>query len=312
MNIDDYSITMPGRIVEYFPETQTATVKISNDRTYSTDTDDESQVTPSFLYDVPVFTSGGGFWHITFPIKTDDPCLLSFSQFGYDHWLFKNEDSAGVRDDGHPQAWTEREFDLADGFAQVGWNNIPTAIADYHATDAEFRNVDRDQRIALQENGDIHIKTGTTTITMNPSGDITINTDTNITANVGGNMTANVTGDMTNIVGGNMTSNVTGDSTTTCVNSTVTASASALISTPAATIDAPLTTITGNLLIGGAIGAGGAGIPAGGGSVFSGPMETDNTITTSDVITGSNVVSGGKSVNGHTHSNPEGGSTGPF
>jgi len=289
MDIEDYSITMPGRIIEYFPETQTATVKISNDRTYSTDADDEIQVTPSFLHDVPVFTSGGGLWHITFPIKADDPCLLSFSQFGYDHWLFKNEDAAGIRDDGHPQAWTKREFDLADGFAQVGWNNIPTAIADYHATDAEFRNVDRDQRIALQENGDVHIKTGSTTITMNPSGNITINTDGDLTANVGGNMTAAVTG----------------DSTTTCVNSTVTASAAALISTPAATIDAPLTTITGNLLIGGAIGAGGASLPPGGGSVFSGPIQTDDTIIATGEIT-----SGSVTLTGHTHAeNGTGGGT---
>jgi hypothetical protein len=155
MNIDDYNIIKPGHIVEYFPETQTATVKIANDRTYSSSVADDKTVAPGLLYDVPTFTPGGGNYHITFPIKAGDTCLLTFSQFGYDHWFVNNEDAAGIRSDGKPQPWTYRKFDLADGFCQVGWNNIPTAISDYSATDSEWRNVDRKQHIALKEDGEI-------------------------------------------------------------------------------------------------------------------------------------------------------------
>jgi hypothetical protein len=298
MNTEDYSIIMPGRIVEYFPETQTATVKISNDRTFSTVEETDQQVVRELLYDVPVFTPGGGFWHLTFPIKTDDPCLINFSQFGYDHWLFDNEDAAGIRDDGQPQPWTARRFSLDDGFAQVGWNNIPTKIAGYHPTDAEFRNVDREQRVALKEDGHVHIKTGTTTIDLAPSGHITMHTDTNMDIDVGGDFTANISG--------NMTANVTGDSTTSCTNSTVTATAAASVIAPAGiNLTAPVTTVSGILLVGGAIGAGGSPAPASG-AVISGPIES------TDVVTATNVISGGKSLNGHTHTNPEGGNTGGF
>ena len=297
MNTEDYSIIMPGRIVEYFPETQTATVKISNDRTFSTVEETDQQVVRELLYDVPVFTPGGGFWHLTFPIKTDDPCLINFSQFGYDHWLFDNEDAAGIRDDGHPQPWTERRFSLDDGFAQVGWNNIPTAIADYNPTDAEFRNVDRDQRVSLLEDGQIHIKTGSTTINLTKDGDIDINTDTNITATVGGNMTANVTGDT---VVNCANANVTAQTSTTLTSPTVD-----IVAATGVTMTTPLVTMTGNLLLGGALGSGGAGVPASG-AVIDGPIESTDTMTATDVI------SGGKSVNGHTHSNPEGGNTGGF
>jgi len=214
MKLDDYHIIMPGRIIEYFPEDQTATVKISSDRIFSNYTEDESQVTPGVLKDVPVFTAGGGGWHTTYPIKPGNTCLINFSQFGYDHWFVNDEDRAGVRADGHPQPWTRRKFSLDDGFAQVGWNNLPNAIQDYNATDAEFRNADREQRVSLLEDGNLLIKTGTTTINLAPSGDITVNTDTAI-----------------NVV---------------CDTATVTAATST-------TIDTPETTITGNVLIEGTL-----------------------------------------------------------
>tara|TARA_R110000744_G_scaffold208461_13_gene327203 strand:+ start:6074 stop:6850 length:777 start_codon:yes stop_codon:yes gene_type:complete len=172
--MNDYHFEMPGRIVEYFPSTQTATVKISNDRTFDTSSDTDMQVTPGLLYDVPVFTSGGGGWHTTYPIKANDPCKLSFSQFGYDHWLYDNSDAAGIRADGHPQPWTRRKFDLNDGFAQVGWNNIPTAISGYSANDAEFRNADNSQRVTLKAAGHIEIVSGSTTIVLSKDGEVTI------------------------------------------------------------------------------------------------------------------------------------------
>ena len=65
MNFDDYNFTKPGHIVEYFPVTQTATVRISNDTTYSTSFNDDLTVVPVLLYDVPTFTPGGGNYHIS-------------------------------------------------------------------------------------------------------------------------------------------------------------------------------------------------------------------------------------------------------
>ena len=298
MNIEKQFICLAGRIVEYFPATQTATVKLSEDRTYSTPQSDDVQTGHPLLHDVPVYTSGGGTWHITFPIKEGDTCLMHFSQSGYDHWLFKDEDSAGKNTDGHPMPWTKRKFNCDDGFAQVGWNNIPRAIPEYSGTDAEFRNQDRNQRVTLLEDGQIHIKTGTTTINLKPDGDIDINTDANLNATVGGNMT----------------STVTGNSVVTCETAEVTANTSSTVTSPAidmnaatgVTMTTPLCTITGNLLLGGALGSGGAAVPASG-AVITGPLES------TDVVTATNVVSGGKSVNGHIHGNGNNGSpTDPF
>ena len=297
MKLSKAFICIAGRIVEYFPATQTATIKLSNDRTFSTPVEDEVQVKEPLLYDVPVYTSGGGTWHTTFPIKVGDTCLMHFSQSGYDHWLFKDADGAGVDTDGKAMPWTKRMFSCTDGFAQVGWNNIPRAIPEYSATDAEFRNQDRNQRVTLLENGQIHIKTGTTTINLKPDGDIDINTDANLNATVGGNMT----------------STVTGNSVVTCETAEVTANTSSTVTSPAidmnaatgVTMTTPLCTITGNLLLGGALGSGGAAVPASG-AVITGPLES------TDTVTATNVISGGKSVNGHSHTNPEGGTTGPF
>jgi hypothetical protein len=212
MNFDDYNFTKPGHIVEYFPVTQTATVQISNDRTYSTTSDDDLTVTPSYLYDVPTFTPGGGNFHMTFPIKAGDPCLLSFSQFGYDHWFVNNEDAAGIRSDGYPQPWTNRKFNLADGFCQVGWNNLKTTIDGYLADGSEWRNVDRTQRIALQENGNIEVVAGTSTLVMTKDGVVTVTAPTtaiigNLTVDGTIAATGGISTDATVIATGEVTGN---------------------------------------------------------------------------------------------------------
>lgn len=179
MSIAGYEFQKPGKIVEYFPLTQTATIKICNDRTYSNSEESKVQKTPGLLYDVPVYTSGGGSWHLTFPIKEGDSCLLSFSQFGYDHWLWEDKDAAGFDENGNTQPWTDRKFDLADGFAQVGWNNIPTAVENYSPEDVELRNAASDQKLTLSDNT-IKITSGATTITITKDGGIDIQAGSNV------------------------------------------------------------------------------------------------------------------------------------
>lgn len=281
MKLDDYNIIMPARIVEYFPANQTATVKICNDITTSNSTEDEIQTEPAHLYNVPVFTGGGGGWHITFPVKPDDTCLLNFSQFGYDHWLYKDADKAGVRAGGNVQPWTRRRFSLADGFAQVGWNNIPRAIDSYQSADAEFRNVDRAQRVTLKESGDIEVITGTTKITLS-SDSVTIDSDSTVnvntaTANVTATTAANITAPMTTI---------DGDLTVTGL-STLTGAVSAV-----ASVTTPLCT-AGTV----AAGAGAVTLSAAG-AASSAPM------------TATEFTAGGVTLTGHTHAeNGDGGGT---
>lgn len=262
MDINDYSILKPGRIVEYFPETQTATVKISNDRQFANSKGKDGQITPGLLYDVPTFTAGGGGWHMTFPIKAGDTCLLSFSQFGYDHWFVNNEDSAGVRDDGHPQPWVNRVFNLADGFAQVGWNTLRTAIADYSGADAELRNADREQRITLKEAGNIEIVAGTTTMVLSPDGTIAVDSDTSVSI--------------------------------TSPQQTITA-------TTKVDIVSPLVTMSGNLQVAGAIGGGGAAPTTGINMTGGGTFSADITAAGKSVATHTHLSNGnGNQTNGPT------------
>ena len=174
-----YSIILPARIVEYFPEDQTATVQVSAEVIYNSSDSLAEPKSRVPLEGVPVHTPFGGGWSMTMPIKQGDTCLMLFSQIGYDHWLYDDLDEAGTLAN-VPKPWLGRQFNDDDGFCFVGVNTLPRAIADYQADDAEFRNVDREQRISLVADGSLHIKAGTTTINLTSSGAITVTTSANV------------------------------------------------------------------------------------------------------------------------------------
>ena len=144
----------PGRIVTYDAETQTASIIISAERVFS-NTDGLLQTIPrTMLEDVPVHTSSGGGWAVTFTILPGDTCLVALSAVGYDHWLFKDKDSGGTIA-GQPAPQLQRSFDENDGFAIVGMNTLPRAVADLSTDGSEWRNADRTQRIHLKADGSI-------------------------------------------------------------------------------------------------------------------------------------------------------------
>jgi hypothetical protein len=189
MKWDDYSIVMPGRIIEYFPANQTATVLISAKRVYNSATESQEQVESGLLYDVPVHTTAGGTYALTLPIQPLDTCLLLFSQFGYDHWLWQDKDEAGEFS-GNPSPWQRRVFSKKDGLALVGFNPVPRAIPNYSPTDAEFRNLDLDQFLSLRANGDIDIEgpaDASLTIAVSYTVDVPVTTwtgDINLTGDI--------------------------------------------------------------------------------------------------------------------------------
>jgi len=170
---DRYCYNLPGRIVEYFPDTQTATVKICVEKTYGDTEVEASKVTREDLRDVPVHTPGGGGWHVTFPIKEGDTCQLTFSQIGYDYWLFNDKDESGTLS-GLPKPHLYRQFSEEDGYALVGYNTLPRAVQDYSEVHSQWRNEDASQKISLNEDLSIDIKAGTTTINITKDGTIAI------------------------------------------------------------------------------------------------------------------------------------------
>ena len=142
----------PGRIVTYYAETQTADIIISAERVFS-NTDGLLQTVPrTMLQGVPVHTSSGGGWAITFDIQPGDTCLIALSAVGYDHWLHKDKDSGGTVA-GQPAPQLQRSFDENDGFAIVGLNTIPRAVANLSTDGSQWRNADRTQHIHLKADG---------------------------------------------------------------------------------------------------------------------------------------------------------------
>lgn len=171
----DLSIIYPGRILEYFPETQTATVKISSEVFYDTSDNIDEIAERTKLHNVPVHTPSGGGWAVTFPIKEGNSCVLIFSQEGYDHWLYDDSDTAGL-DAGRPSPWLKREFSEDDGFALVGFNTLPQAIQSYSATASQWRNNDATQVISLNPDNSIDI-TSNAPVTINCTA-ATVNSET--------------------------------------------------------------------------------------------------------------------------------------
>ena len=110
LNIEDSLIIIPGRIVSYDWETQSAEVEISAERVFSSKSGMhlDKWVT---LENVPVhFPSGGGYM-MTFPVDKGDSCLLHFSQVGVDHWLYEDKDKGGKfygRPAPHRAGWSRR------------------------------------------------------------------------------------------------------------------------------------------------------------------------------------------------------------
>lgn len=159
-NWEDYSIIMPGRITEYFPADQTASIQISSSHISSSATTLQRQEKNAVLFDVPVHTASGGGYAMTFPIAVGDTCLIMFSQFGYDHWLHLDQDNEGELF-GRPAPWTGRKFSIRDGLALVGFNTLPRAVQSYDPAHSQWRNIDAGQLISLDDSGDIRVLTPT-------------------------------------------------------------------------------------------------------------------------------------------------------
>jgi hypothetical protein len=173
INNDQMLINMPGRIVEFFPEDQTATVKICVEKTFANSDTEAGTITRGLLHDVPVHVSQGGGWAMTHPITAGDTCDLMFSQVGYDYWLFLDKDESGTLA-GLPKPHLKRSFSEEDGYALVGFNPLPRAIQGYSADSSQWRNVDSEQMISLNEDLSITIKAGTTTVQITKDGTVAI------------------------------------------------------------------------------------------------------------------------------------------
>ena len=187
----------PATIISFDPAKQVATCKLAIESYYTGIDYSYKKLDAVDLVDVPVQFPQGGGWDITFPVKPNDPCLVMFSQRGYDHWLYEGKLETGIDEDGNPASEHYRCFSPRDAICILGIRPIPNAIPQFQSEDMDIRNEARTQRITLKANGDIEVAT-TANVIVNAStatvtaSSTTINGDVAINGNVSlnGSMTA--------------------------------------------------------------------------------------------------------------------------
>lgn len=168
-----------------------------------------------------------------------------------------------------------RTHDLSDAFALVGVNSKPNALPSFNANDVEVRDRARGVRTTWKHDGTIENVNGAGSTVLDPAGKFTINAPGGVLINA---PTTEHTG------------NVQTDGNTTINGTTLSKG-----------------TITGQA------GMGITGAPSGGGASvqITGNITQTGSLTASGTITGTtDVIGGGKSLKTHTHSDPQGGTTG--
>ena len=175
----DLNTSMVGSIVEFFPETQTATVKLHMNQFVKTLSRSYKPLPIPDLLDVPVhFVQAGGFI-ITVPIKPNDDCIVFFTQKGIEQWLYRGESEYLVTD-GRPEEAAYEDFEMSNALCIVGMNSLVHNTANFNVDGLELRNVGRDQRITLNSDKSIEIATPTDVVvtcanlTATATGDLTI------------------------------------------------------------------------------------------------------------------------------------------
>lgn len=243
-DFDRYSYILNGRVVVFYPEDQTADIKICVERQFSNSQNSRSLKPREILLKVPCQTPSGGGWSMTMPITEGDTCILFFNQVGYDHWLFEDKDEGGMVA-GDPVPHLDRHFDENDGYALVGLNTIPRAIKDYHATNSEWRGPDSAlQVIRLKPDHHIEIESSVQVTVVAPS--VLVQCDDAVVEATTVDVLASDSASLT------------------CATAEVAATTSATVTAPILDLECaneinattPLLNLSGNLVVGGTIASG--------------------------------------------------------
>lgn len=187
--------------------------------------------------DVPLMIYSGtkGGARVTVPVVAGDTVMLLCSDRDYGNLLDSTVDTDSVF--------------LSDEIEPLGL--YPIMAIPCFFTEPEGEPIDT---------SNIVIENGSTKITVKPSGDIDMETDANINMKTGGDITADVGGDISASVLGNVSANVSGNvsasvlgniDVTVAGNTNITSTASVTVSGATITVDSPLTTFTGGILVAG-------------------------------------------------------------
>lgn len=167
-HMKDVHTALPGKIVEFNSENQTASVQLLIRRIFKGD----KEVDLPQLISVIVWQARAGGFNITFPVKPDDECLVLFSERSLDKW-FKNGDIQTPND--------FRMHSLSDAICLVGMSSEPKIISGYDPENLQIRNEENDQSVTLLANKDIKVVTGDISVEMvNASNTVNIISPTKI------------------------------------------------------------------------------------------------------------------------------------
>ena len=137
-------MAMPGGIVDFDSEKQTATVQPSIKERINGEWEQLPQ-----LLDVPVVFPRAGGYCLTFPVKEGDACLIIFSDMCIDSWW----QSGGI------QTQLEmRRHDLSDAIAILGITSVPKAVKNYSEISVQLRNEEQDSYFEITNENAINIK----------------------------------------------------------------------------------------------------------------------------------------------------------
>lgn len=125
-------VSVPGKIVSFDSETQTATVQPLLKDVYEVDGERVTLEAP-LVEDVPVQFPGGGGFVVTFPVQAGDPCWLIVSDKALDVWHKNPGQVVDPVDD--------RMHDISDCCAILGVRSRHAALAEFESGNARFGKV---------------------------------------------------------------------------------------------------------------------------------------------------------------------------
>lgn len=161
----DVNTCIPGIVVEFYPDTQTATVRPAIKlRVISEGNADMFEDMPAILQ-VPIcfpFSVGSGF-ALTTPVTAGDPCVLVFSQRCIENW----HELGGLQEPESGSA--SRHHDMNDAFAFVGAPSLTEVLADWLTDGMEIRNSNRTSRATVRE-GRVELVAAQSSIQSSSSG----------------------------------------------------------------------------------------------------------------------------------------------
>lgn len=154
--------SIPGHILAFNPDTQTAQVQIGIVRIEVGGV----ERTPSPLITVPVYFCGGADFSIEYEINPGDEGVIFFSQRCIDGW----KTTGGVAK--NP---IMRFHDMSDAVFLPGIRSQPKVLPSFENNGIRLRNADASHYVWLKNDGTIETSNGNGNITMAPDGTVNIN-----------------------------------------------------------------------------------------------------------------------------------------